>query len=333
MEWDWIKYRIVNECTYKKIALKRRLLGKETTIKSIKRYSGRRVLENSETNIAISDMIQSGQPFMVCRFGETELNTIISFLQVKHFPYKDRRDEAIHRLCKNAGFFPENLDKGQRFVDLMLQACRQIDLCGIWNLMMEDYILDKYAKEAQLTLLGNLEPWVRDAQGVKPWTSTLKGRKILVIHPFAKTIQQQYQNCRTKIFERKFNAEDILPDFQLNVIKAVQTINFNEECSQYKDWFEALDSMVKKCEQIDFDVAIIGCGAYGFPLAAAIKRMGKGAVHLGGATQLLFGIMGKRWESEGYKEFFDQIRNEYWTRPAIEERPRKAKEIEDGCYW
>ena len=45
-----------------------------------------------------------------------------------------------------------------------------------------------------------------------------------------------------------------------------------------------------------FDVAIIGCGAYGMPLAAMLKQAGKQAIHLGGATQLLFGIKGKRWE-------------------------------------
>ena len=39
--------------------------------------------------------------------------------------------------------------------------------------------------------------------------------------------------------------------------------------------------------EIDFEVALIGCGAYGLPLAAHVKRLGKKAVHLGGATQNL----------------------------------------------
>jgi hypothetical protein len=34
----------------------------------------------------------------------------------------------------------------------------------------------------------------------------------------------------------------------------------------------------------------------GLPLAAAIKAMGRPALHLGGALQLLFGIRGRRWE-------------------------------------
>lgn len=42
--------------------------------------------------------------------------------------------------------------------------------------------------------------------------------------------------------------------------------------------------MEDKIKQIDFDVCIIGCGAYGLPLAAFVKRMGKQAIHLAGGT-------------------------------------------------
>jgi hypothetical protein len=63
----------------------------------------------------------------------------------------------------------------------------------------------------------------------------------------------------------------------------------------------------------DFDVAIIGCGAYGFPLAAHLKRLGKKAIYMGGATQLLFGIKGKRWDN--YR-LISNFFNEHWVRPS-----------------
>lgn len=333
MEWNWFRYKIINEFTYKKIFLKKYIFRKESFTKDIKHYSGRKILSADKTNKYIFNMVKGKRPFMVCRFGATEMNAINSYLEFEHFPHKDTRKQCVEKLCKTAGFFPNNIEKGRQFVDLMLKSCQFIDLCGIWNLYMEDYVLKTFASEAGLTLLGHLEPWNLDDKDIKPWTSALKGKKVLVIHPFAETISHQYNNYRTKIFERKFEADDILPKFELITLKAVQTINFNTESVKYKDWFEALDSMIKQCESIDFDIAIIGCGAYGFPLAAAIKQLGKGAVHLGGATQLLFGIMGKRWETEGYKEIFDQIKNEYWTRPMPSETPENANEIENGCYW
>ena len=51
---------------------------------------------------------------------------------------------------------------------------------------------------------------------------------------------------------------------------------------------------------------------------------------MGGATQVLFGIIGKRWEA--YPQF-KQIINEYWTRPLSEETPSEYLKVENGCYW
>ena len=106
------------------------------------------------------------------------------------------------------------------------------------------------------------------------------------------------------------------------------------EKTEFKTWFDALDFMKKQMDQTDYDIALIGCGAYGMHLAAHAKRMGKKSFHLGGTLQLLFGIIGKRWENDpniyySYKQLF----NEHWTRPMNEEKPENSHLIEDGCYW
>ncbi len=334
MDSKWIRYKFRNEFITKQLLAKEIFFKKGFSIENIKKYAGREIASIEKTNEIIAALVNDGKPFMVGRFGATEMNAIISYLQVMHFPYRDKRKNNVTKLCKYSGFFPDDLEMGQKFTDLMLESCQDIDLCGIWNLYMEDYVLNKYAPKAQLTLLDSLEPWNMGIdEHIKPWTSALKEKKVLVIHPFAETISHQYNNYRTKIFERKFEAEDILPEFELITMKAVQTLNYNTESIKYRDWFEALDFMIKQCEKIDFDIAIIGCGAYGFPLAAAIKQMRKGAIHLGGATQILFGILGKRWETGGYKVMLDQMQNEYWTRPLPSEKPKNAEEIENGCYW
>lgn len=54
--------------------------------------------------------------------------------------------------------------------------------------------------------------------------------------------------------------------------------------------------MKKKISTIDFDIASIGCGAYGLPLAGFImEELHKKAIYMGGGTQWLFGIKGRRW--------------------------------------
>ena len=97
----------------------------------------------------------------------------------------------------------------------------------------------------------------------------------------------------------------------------------------YNNWFDALDDMIRKVDTVDFDVAIIGCGAYGMPLAAHIKQIGKQAIHLGGATQLMFGIMGKRWD---HIPEIHSLVNENWVRPMENETPKCSNDIEAGCY-
>jgi hypothetical protein len=97
------------------------------------------------------------------------------------------------------------------------------------------------------------------------------------------------------------------------------------------DWFEALKHMEDEISQLDFDIALIGCGAYGMALAAHVKRMGKQAVHLAGWTQMLFGIYGNRWlrDQPAYAKFI----NGYWIRPSESEKPKGAEKVEGGCYW
>ena len=117
------------------------------------------------------------------------------------------------------------------------------------------------------------------------------------------------------------------------MIKAVQTIA--GEKSHFGNWFEALDYMKNEIANRDFDLLIVGCGAYGLPLAAFGKQMGKKAIHLGGGTQLLFGIKGKRWEGRyhGDDTRFADLFNEYWTYPSENEKPQNAEKVEGGCYW
>ena len=77
-------------------------------------------------------------------------------------------------------------------------------------------------------------------------------------------------------------------------------------------------------------MALLGCGAYGLPLAAAIKGMGRPVLQLGGALQLLFGIRGRRWEA---MPPFAALMNEHWVRPLPEETPVAADKVDGGCYW
>lgn len=93
--------------------------------------------------------------------------------------------------------------------------------------------------------------------------------------------------------------------------------------------------MKDEIDHQDYNICLIGAGAYGFPLAAHVKRQGKKAVHLGGSLQLLFGIIGKRWENPNYNKHYDYaaLINEYWVRPGAKFQPKNSKKVEEACYW
>lgn len=228
----------------------------------------------------------------------------------------------------NAGFFPATEENLIRFGELMIEDSKQLDILGSWLPDEETMITDFKLNLTKVTLL-SLEPyWSKN-----PWSRVLEGKKVLVIHPFASLIEQQYKEKREVLFDDK----QVLPKFDLKTIKAVQSLG--GEC-EYHDWFEALDLMKSQMDATDYDIVLLGCGAYGFPLAAHAKRMGKQAVHLGGALQLLFGIRGKRWDNPDYgiQEFGKQntyktLFNSFWVYPSNSLVPSKATQVEGGCYW
>jgi hypothetical protein len=226
----------------------------------------------------------------------------------------------------NAGFFSPSIEQLDKFGEEMMSAMPLLDVLGSWC-KEEGYFLDKLSKATFIDLELLNPAWGCDSE---PWTLALEGKKVLVVHPFTDTIQAQYA-------QRSHVHKDprLLPEFTLITLKAVQSIT-GQKPDNFETWFEALHYMQNEIDMIDYDICIIGCGAYGFPLAAHCKRQGKKAIHLGGATQLLFGIKGKRWEDPNYgfngKNYLSFM-TPYWVRPSETETPQKSSDIEDGCYW
>lgn len=276
--------------------------------------------------------ITSKTPLMMGRYGNVECESMRDVLLYERGILRSLKN-IYTTLCKNAGFFPKDLSSTEEqygamkhFANLMLKATSNCDILGTWSggLAFEKYFIDHYAKkDIILTELGFFRP---QFEVDTPFSYAFRDATLLVVHPFAQTIQSQYKNY-DKLFENK----KILPHFHLKTFKAVQTIN-DEQDNRFKDWFEALEWMTHEISKIDFDIALIGCGAYGFPLASNIKDMGKIAIHCGGATQLFFGIKGRRWEIE-QPSVGKNLFNDFWTRPNQDEIIKNRSNIEGGCYW
>lgn len=282
-----------------------------------RKYAGRTIHTCDETNLYIKNCLELEGPFLLARYGSTELYN----MEIFDLEIEKKYKKAFDMLSFYSGFFPNDLKLASNFKNIMIESSKEVDIMAIWNMFMEERYIKRYMKNSYLTQLRFIEPWFSKNN---PWTEALKGKKVLVIHPFADTIQKQYKN-------RKYLFDDdrILPDFTLITMKAVQTLA-NQNDARFENWFEALNYMANEAVKIDFDVVLIGCGAYGMPLAAKLKKQGKKAIHMGGVLQILFGIKGARWDDD---PIVSKLYNEYWVRPGENEKINKSKDIEGGCYW
>lgn len=289
---------------------------------------------DQDANDYIFNVLSMGKPCMISKFGTFELDVLEDyklFANGKHLSIIDywnfirhkissltKRDDIFEGLCNNAGFFPNNSKLIQEFYKENILSMRQIDVLGSYQIN-EWFFREELKKAIRVNLDGYYAPFYYK----NPWTKYLRGKKVLVVHPFVEDIEKQYKKrCYL------WNDEDVLPEFKLITYKAVQSIAGTE--TKFVTWFDALQAMKDDIEKIDYDIALIGCGAYGMPLAAFCKQMGKQAIHLAGWLQILFGIKGTRWDNNPrVSEFY----NAYWIRPSIQNKPLGAELIENGCYW
>ena len=280
----------------------------------------------------ITDALNSTVPVMIARLGSTEMLCMTNYLAVK-YPAKYKSvagyikgqsppwwwdTPAVRQIQRWSGFFPGSLQKLEQFCELMITDLQNVDILGSW-LKEENFFRDELINSKKV-MLEDLEPFFVK----EPWTMALKNKRVLVVHPFEDTIKCQFA-IKDNIFPNQ-----LLPDFELLTVRAVQTIA--GEPTPFSDWFEALEHMKHEISSKNFDICLLGCGAYGFPLASFVKSLGKKAIHLGGVTQLLFGIKGKRWENFLVYPY-ENLYNEYWVRPGTNERPQKADLVEGACYW
>lgn len=285
-----------------------------------------------------SDLIRSGlesdSPFALSRFGYSELRALLTYMHIHGDEQRVHKilaylkgekvepwwhQDTVKLITHNAGVFPNKIEIIERFCRLIMEDMHQIDVLGSW--LGGEVWVKKRMPNTKFMRFHDFYHFLHN----RPWTQALDGKKILVVHPFSRSIESQYRQ-KDKIY----TGVNMLPDFELTTYKSIQSIAGNIP-QGFDSWFEALDFMKSDISKLNFDVAILGCGAYGMPLSVFIKRdLRKKAVHLGGNTQILFGIKGSRWENDGA---FSHIFNSHWIKPLAEETPKGHETIDGDCYW
>lgn len=276
-------------------------------------------LRGNKAQVEIARLLNLDSPQLIARVGETEGRAAAFFLQKRCTLGSDRSsypEKLKSRLKLFAGYFPTTDEGIDDLARIYIKAIEAIDLYAAWT--PHDAIL-RPARARTIGLV-DLDPFFFNNK----WTLALEGKRVCIVSPFVASMQRQYA-LRDKIF-----LKPTLPDFHLELALAPMTHCETDVSGQR--WLDNKNRLTETVMNTKAEVAIIGAGAYGLPVGYDLKKMGVSAVVMGGSTQLLFGLRGKRWEND---KQYARLMNEHWCRPEDHERPLGFQnlEIKGGAYW
>lgn len=271
----------------------------------------------------------SSSPFLLSRFGNVEYTAFrdifdskrsLTFYELCSLYAGARNKNGIRlksarMLRQNAGVYSVRKESDfDRFYEIYKECVPNIDFFFRW--FSGDALLLKTGLDAQIAPL----EYLNILQNPGFYKGVFEGKRLLVVSPHELTLQYQV--------EKKYSA--LCDHLQVNSF-SLETVKTKHKIqSSAGDWFDDLDYLkAQLSNKRNVDYVILGCGAFGLPLACHAKELGISALHLGGVTQLLFGIMGARWEYL----VPDFESTSLWTRPVDADRPAGFESIESGCYW
>jgi len=293
------------------------------------RHCGRRGsnLNEAQSQEWIAGALARREPSSIGKVGTCELLALEYLDRYIRLPWPRNASWArpAERLFHTAGVFPVRRDIYQRWARVYREAVRDLDFVAQWQ--PPGSFLEAYE---QAFLNRDLPKAVRGSfVGLEPvgaeWLRPLAELRWLVVSPFCRTIESQLPKLALlNVFH------GVEPE---RLAEAARSCRF-VPCPQlpymvppvYRDWLDGLEELKKAITKQEFDVAIIGAGAWSLPLAAHAKRLGKIGLHLGGTLNLLFGIRGGRFDDRGFY-------NEHWIRPIEKERPKNHQLMENSAYW
>jgi len=227
------------------------------------------------------------------------------------------------RLFFDSGVFPVQGEQFLAFTRIYRESLKNLDGVCLWQddpflALYEKLLVKACCPHAARIPLESLTPFAL--------LPVLAGLRWLVISPFVHSMQRQVEKL-PRIFGAFPWARQLSQIHKTCQFIRCPLFSYLEK-SPFTSWSEGLARLSAEIEKKDFEVAIVGSGAWSLPLLARIKQSGRKGLHLGGATQILFGIKGRRWDG-----YWGKYYNENWVRPAPEETPAGFERKENGCYW
>ena len=291
--------------------------------------------ENDRLHDYVSQKLMENKPFIIPRIAGVENNVALSSVIIGQGGMCEEdfwRDSAprLRKIMKNnAGIRLDTMSDIHAYANLYLQAFHRCEMYFDWEPWgnvypgirdSHEFITNNFTQERVWSLALDVFHNVNR----RPWTLSLRGKRLLIISTFADSIKEKIDILP------KLYGVDLFPECTFTFLKPPQTQGDNDS----KPFKEELGLFGSKIADIKntFDVALVACGGYGNPLLGMLHNMEVSAIYIGGVLQMYFGVYGTRWLRER-PDIMRLYLNKHWSRPKSDEKPKGHEKVESSCYW
>ena len=266
------------------------------------------------------------------RLGFTEGTLFIKWYIHKYgFESYVKDNYMVNFLFSTSGYYDKEI-KGNYF-DLTEEECEKVYISEVFNTYMETimnglkncnylfvcmHCIDPYYKKFTKTLIDDIRPEEWICTQLNKMYFLMENKRVLIISCYATLMENQVTSG---------NCNAIYPDFPTKMtIIPYDTLftffnngpdnNILETCERYK----------KDISKIEFDIAVVSCGAYTHILIPYITDcLGKNAFTTNSSCITdAFGIIINRTREH---------KNNFWVNVPEKYKPEGYEKIEGGCYW
>jgi len=236
------------------------------------------------------------------------------------------------KATRHAGVFPAELRFYREFVAFYADRLRELDCIGLAmdSLRHSLEIVRFHTLTADLIRYQDQEPDRSiPANDALCYLPRFAGKRVLLVCPFAEALRAR---ATREIFEAVW-AKTGKRWFEPASVEAVE-FPYGFASETWRRWdtcLDLLDDITARVDAHDYDVALIAAGALGIPIASHVRSRGKVGISLGGALQVLFGVMGSRWRN--WEIWRERYINDAWTDVPAGYRPKPGETDAIVNYW
>jgi len=266
-----------------------------------------KILENwNEIGIHLTVCMNQDKPLFFSRIGGSDTNIIKNYFNNKSLiDDKNWYKQATDIVKMYNGYFDFDDDKKnfQKYLEDMIIFYKNSD--DSFYTQCDGYFKNNDVEFLEYVLDGKTIANYGFVEAFKPFLKSFtdwgRNKKILIVSPLSKSIEQQFKNKDKLYLDYKF------PEFELITYNTKITYNSKEDTKENlrlttDNWHKECQRITEEISKIDFDIALLSCASYGMFLGNYIKyNIGKKALYLGGCLNVFFNIYGGRYTDEYFK--------------------------------